>query len=171
MLSAPAAQLAPPVDLPGPASTEAATPGVDPLGFVGVGGGADASSGVPIRVVVGRDRVLGPFGARLLVDYGRQSGGSFGEGTLAAAAHVTLDTHVLGLRPYAGVGGGYQFDLLSGGYNQGAFAGGLVGVEVPVGTSFGIYLESDLDYYFTDAGDASVDGFQPQFGVGVRFRF
>jgi hypothetical protein len=131
----------------------------------------------PVRLAVGIDDLIGPIGARITVDYGRQS--PIDAGTLAFAAHVTYTLDFGRLAAYVGVGGGYQLDGLIADAPQtdsGPFAGGILGAEFMLLNNIGFFVEGGVDYYFFDVaafGDNNFtyDQIYPTLGAGVVFRF
>lgn len=135
--------------------------------YIGVGAAYDFIDRTPIRFQLGQDNLVGNFGARLSVDYGRQS--PLSQGTLAIAGHViyTLDI-TRRLSGYAGAGVGYQFNLADFcEASDGVFVGALLGAEYGVSGSISAFAELSVDYYF----DSPVyDNPYSLIGAGLRFR-
>lgn len=142
--------------------------------YVGLGALSELNDRVPARFVLGTDDAIGPFGIRLGADYGRQS--AITEGTLAFTGHLTYDLELASTRAYVGAGGGWQMNWMDAvEANDGAFVGGLFGVEVPLGGSLGLFVEGTVDYYLSPApagqGAYEYDQLYPAVGAGVLLRF
>lgn len=142
--------------------------------YVGLAGVSELNDRAFPRLVVGYDRILGPFGVRGTFDYGRQS--PIDAASFAAAGHLTYRLGTDRLSGYAGAGAGYQVDMGdSGQAAEGVFASGLLGVEYGLFGGTGVFLEGMADYYF-DAPPAGVaeydyEQFYPTVAFGVNFRF
>ena len=124
----------------------------------------------PIRLALGYDNLLGPIGARVTVDYGRQS--PVTEAALAFSGQVTYMLDFGRLAAYIGAGAGYQLNM--GDFpdaNEGLFAGGLLGAEYMIFNSIGLFVEGGADYYFDAPPTTAYDQVYPYVGGGVVFRF
>lgn len=142
--------------------------------YVGLAGVSELNDRIPVRLVVGYDDLIGPFGLRGTFDYGRQS--PIDAAALTAAGHLTYRLDMGRLSGYVGAGAGYQVDMMdSGQAAEGMFAGGLAGIEYGLFGSTGLFLEGMVDYYFSapPAGPAAYDYDQiyPTVAFGVNFRF
>ncbi|MEX2534862.1 MAG: S-layer homology domain-containing protein [Trueperaceae bacterium] len=142
--------------------------------YLGVGALSELNDRVPARFVFGIDHLLGPFGLRGTIDYGRQS--PIDQGTLAAAGHLTYRIGMgQRLGTYLGAGGGYQINLMNAPQaNDGPFVGGLLGVEYSFNPSLALFAEGMADYYFNTPPNAleyQYDQFYPTVAVGVNLRF
>ncbi len=128
----------------------------------------------PARFVVGYDKIFGNFGARLSVDYGRQS--AITDGTITGAGHLVYRLGGQSLNAYLGAGAGYQYNLANWAQaNEGVFAGGLAGVELGLTGSLSLFAEATADYYFNappvlNPPRYQYDQLYPVFGVGLNFR-
>ncbi len=71
-----------------------------------------------------------------------------------------------------GAGGGYQFNPFDWPLaNEGAFAGGVINVELGGDTGTSLFVEGTADYYFNDPPAAAPTGrFYALVGVGLRIR-
>ena len=142
--------------------------------YVGVAAVSELNDRVPVRLIVGYDDLLGPIGLRATFDYGRQS--PIDAGAITAAGHLTYRMDLGRLGAYVGAGGGYQFDVAdSGQAAEGAFAGGLFGVEYGLFGSTALFAEGMVDYYFdappAGSPDYAYDQLYPSVALGVAFRF
>ncbi|MDZ7704677.1 MAG: S-layer homology domain-containing protein [Trueperaceae bacterium] len=147
--------------------------GIAALSEVIAHGNATNGPRFPARFVVGYDQIFGNFGARLTVDYGRQS--PITDGTLSGAGHLVYRLGGQSLNAYLGAGAGYQSDILGFGAVDSIFAGGLVGAELGLTGSLSLFAEATADYYFTQPTPVApapynYDNFYPVFGVGLNFR-
>lgn len=143
--------------------------------YLGLGALSELNDRVPARFIVGMDRVIGAFGVRATIDYGRQS--PIDQGTLATAGHLTFRLGGAGSRlgTYLGAGAGYQMNLMSAPEaNEGLFVGGLLGVEYSFNPSMALFVEGMADYYLSAPPTGTVyeyDQFYPTIGAGLNFRF
>ena len=100
------------------------------------------------------------------------------------SGHLTYSFSFGSLDSYIGAGVGYQFsaalsdeDAVAVEANHGAFAGGLLGIEYVLFGDVGIFVESGVDYYFSEAPDLgntaeyNYDQVYPYIGAGAVFRF
>jgi hypothetical protein len=142
--------------------------------YLGVGALSELNDRVPVRFIVGMDDLIGPFGVRATVDYGRQS--PIDQGTLATAGHLTFS---IGsgqrLSPYIGAGAGYQMNLMSAPQaNEGLFVSGLLGVDFSFSPGLALFVEAMGDYYFNvppAAAEYQYDQLYPTVGLGFKLRF
>jgi hypothetical protein len=122
------------------------------------------------RLGLGFEDPSSGFGVRVTGDYGRQS--PLTDGTVAAAGHFTFALSRSTLSAYLGAGGGYQFNLFDWPLaNEGAFAGGVLGLEIGANTSASLFVEGSVDYYFNEPPAASPTGRTYSLvGVGLKIR-
>lgn len=180
------------VDGPGAGADAGAEPTVDPSSgrpsaepaaagaerrpvYLGLAAVSEWNGRVPVRLVLGYDELLGPLGVRATIDYGRQSPSDARAVTLAA--HLTYP-HRLGagrVHGYAGAGAGVQLDVSGGGQAaEGAFAGGLLGLEVGLAGPTAVFVEGMVDYYLNeppDGPDYPYGRVYPTVAAGVSVRF
>lgn len=142
--------------------------------YLGVAAVSELNDRVPVRLIVGYDDLLGPIGLRATFDYGRQS--PIDAGAITAAGHLTYRLDLGRLGAYLGAGGGYQFDASdSGQAAEGAFAGGLFGVEYGLFGGTALFAEGMVDYYFdappAGSPDYAYEQLYPTVAFGVNLRF
>ena len=120
--------------------------------YAGIGGYYDLASleRFGVRAMAGVENLyICNLGARVTVDYGRQS--KFDAGTIAVAGHITYGIDITdALSVYAGIGGGYQDKGSSTTDNAavtGPFVGGLVGADYNFTDTLGVFVEVMYDYY------------------------
>lgn len=142
--------------------------------YLGVAAVSELNDRFPARLIVGYDDLIGPIGVRATFDYGRQS--PIDAAAITAAGHLTYRMDLGRLGAYVGAGGGYQVDLAdSGQAAEGAFAGGLLGLDYGLFGNTALFVEGTVDYYFSapPAGSPDYDYQQmyPSVAFGVAFRF
>jgi len=150
--------------------------------YAGMGGYFDLSSlqRFGVRAIAGVENIyICDMGARLTVDYGRQS--KFEAGTISIAGHITYGLDITdAIDIYAGLGLGYQNKGVSGvDYPTvtGMFFGGLVGADYYFTDTLGVFAEVMYDYYLnpqsivkSDANFTYAAGF-PTVTVGLKNDF
>ncbi len=157
-------------------STEPAAPlAARPPFYLGFAAVSESNDRVPLRLIAGYDDLLGPIGLRATIDYGRQSPND--ARAVTVAAHLTY-RFPLGdgrVRGYLGAGGGVQVDAGgSGQAAEGAFGGGLVGLEVELFGPTAVFVEGTLDSYVN--APAGARGYEygrlyPTVAAGIAVRF
>lgn len=134
--------------------------------YIGAGAAYDLIDRIPIRFQVGQDNLFGNLGARLTVDYGRQS--PLSQGTLAVAGHIIYTLEAGRISGYLGAGAGYQFNLADFcEASDGVFVGALLGAEYGISSSISAFTEVTVDYYFDSPVYSNP---YTLIGAGLRFR-
>ncbi|MDZ7706493.1 MAG: S-layer homology domain-containing protein [Trueperaceae bacterium] len=142
------------------------------LGFAAV---SESNDRVPLRLVAGYDDLLGPIGLRATIDYGRQSPND--ARAISVAAHLT---HRMPLgdgrvRGYLGLGGGVQVDAAGAGQAaEGAFASGLLGLEIGLFGPTSAFVEGMVDSYANEPAGApgyAYGRLYPTVAAGIAVRF
>lgn len=140
--------------------------GADGSGFYfGVGGAYELTGPTADRffgrAVIGADHLLGPIGLRADVDAGRQGGIGAGALGFTLRAPVTMTTPDANL--YVAPGAGYQLPVFNDLAVSGFYAGGVIGIDLPLTKHLAAFAEAGIDYYFGQQGS----GYEPLYGSAV----